>query len=425
MVEKYDRQYNLINVDQVRHAPPATHWLLLGERAKHHTIGIATEGYTYTYRGGRAIPTFDVQQANDATTALEDDTKDEEESEEHLSIREAKDLQTTRHSNWRYWISVHVDKLYKPRLIEPQPQFIIKPTQDECIKWLASLPSNANLYLDIETRTDYALLCIGLATETGPVYCMPVYDYRGQLVYSQFAVFWRELNHAAKRCNLVIHNSMFDLVVLGKFYNFWGVKRVYDTMIAQHRICPEAEKSLAHTIAQWTEMPFHKDQFVEPNNPQQETQLYNYNCRDVWSMRLIKRGQEAHAAKVPGLAHSIASGNRMVLPFLINSLQGVAVDSTRLSSIKAHITAECHQLYRMLKMLLGFEINCGSPKQLGDYLYTQMGYPVKARTKTGAPATGKQALYKLLIATNNPAIKLILRLKVAQKKLSMMEFQSL
>jgi len=423
-VEKYDREIRVVDYTKLRHAEPASHWLTLGANPKMHTIGVAQEGYSYTYKRGRLIPSFDAQQANDASTSLEDDSR-EDESDVQEDIREAKDLQITRHSNWRYWISVHIEKLYNPRPTEPQPKFIIAPTTDDICRWLAALPSTANLYLDIETRMDYGLLCIGLCSDTGPIFCVPVYDYTGRLQYDNIAVFWRELNRAGRRCELVIHNAMFDLIVLGKYYNYYGVNKVYDTMIAQHRICAEAEKSLSHAIAQWTELPFHKDKFVVPQNPQQQVQLYDYNCRDVWAMRLIKKSQLNFARGRQGMLSSIQAGNRMIKPFLINSLMGVEVNEPKLASIKSNLAREIKQLYRILTMLIGYELNCASPKQVGEYLYEKMGYKVSVRTDTGAPGTGKKALYKLVISTNNPALKVLLKLKVTQKKLSMMEFESI
>lgn len=432
LVERYTDRYNILPYTDVRHMPLASHILTLGQQASMHVTGNnVVEGYTYSHAGIRVIPTFDAQIANDPTTKLEaqsraewnGDEVDDDSGDEDMRL--TKDLSATRHRNWRHWIEVHVDKLFNPRPIEPKPQFITYPPLELLNNFLRTLPAGSNLYLDIETREDYGLLCIGLATDTGPVYCIPVYDYAGNLVYSNFALFWRELNLAASRTTLVIHNSMFDLVVLGKFYRFYGVKRVYDTMVAQHRIAPEAEKSLAHCIAQWTELPFHKDKFLVPQNRDQQTQLYDYNCRDVWCMRLIRAAQQAYAASRSGVASSIAAGNNMVMPFLINSLYGVYVNDTKLTAIKQQLSKECTALYRMLKILIGYDINCGSPKQLGDYLYAKCGYKVVERTNTGAPATGKKALFKLLTQTGNPALQIILRLKIVQKKLQMMEFETI
>lgn len=434
LVEQYTDQYTIIPYTDIHKAPLASHVLTLGPQASMHTLASnVVEGYTYQQLGARVIPTFDAQIANDATTKLEyqaraewdEEEGDDDDNDAGEDMRVTKDLSATRHRNWRHWIGVHIEKLYNRRPTEPQPRFITFPTVDEILNCLRGIRSTDNLYLDIETREDYGLLCIGFSTDSSPIYCVPVYDYTGRLVYDSFSILWRELNAAAERATLVIHNAMFDLVVLGKFYRFWGARRVYDTMVAQHRISVEAEKSLSHCIAQWTELPFHKDKFLVPQNSQQQSQLFDYNCRDVWCMRLIKRAQERYASRVPGLTSSIHDGNRMVLPFLINSLQGVNVNDNKLASITKQLATECEQLYRMLKILIGYDINCGSPKQLADYLYGKMGYKVTERTKTGAPGTGKKALYKVLLTTDNPAVLLMLRLKIVQKKISMMKFESL
>ena len=414
MVARHDPAYNIVPYDKLSSAPPADHWLLLGKNPTLNSIGAAHEGYTYTYRGARAIPTFDAQVANDFAT---------EEDEEDDQV-ENKDRSPTRHSNYRHWIAVHCDKLYNPRLNEPQPRFELRPSLQEVIRLLKST-SGGNLYLDIETRPDYGLLCIGLATDTSPIYCVPCYDYTGKLVYTRWADFWRELNEAGLRNTLVIHNSMFDLVVLGKYYQFYGVRNVYDTMIAQHRIAPEAEKSLGHCVAQWTELPYHKDGFIVPNNSAQEERLHVYNCKDIWTMRLIRRGQLEYAKQDKGLLDSIEKGNKLVRPFLINSLQGIPIDVGTLETTRARLALECDQLYKILTKLLGFELNCASPKQMGEYLYDRMGYKPPGRVEKGEKPTDKKALYALTVTTGNPALKVILKLRAAQKRASMLKFEPL
>ena len=414
MVSRYDPHYNIVPYEKLSTAPPADKWLVLGKNPTLATIGAAHEGYTYSYRGARTIPTFDAQEANDFFT-------DEDEDDDGESPTENKDRSPTRHANYRHWIAVHIDKLYNPRLNEPQPRFELRPSLQEVIRLLRAT-SGSNLYLDIETRPDYGLLCVGLATDTSPIYCVPCYDYTGKLVYSKWSDFWRELNEAGLRNTLVIHNSMFDLVVMGKYYQFYGVDKVFDTMIAQHRIAPEAEKSLGHCIAQWTELPYHKDGFIVPNNSSQEDRLYTYNCKDIWTMRLIRKAQLNYARSDKGLMDSIESGNKLVKPFLINSLQGIPIDVSTLEAVRALIAMECEQLYKILTKLLGFELNCASPQKVGNYLYDTMGYKPPGRAGKSERPTDKKALYALATTTGNPALKVIIKLKAAQKRASMLKF---
>lgn len=408
-----DRSFNVLSYKDVHKAPPADHWILAGRDAILHTIGNRIEGYRVPFRQGCAMPTYDAQLANDFYA--------EEADADNEHIESDKDRAATARSNYRHWILIHVDKLYNPRPTEPQPRFNIKPNLSECLN---KLSSGSHVYLDIETDPDTdTLLCIGLSSDDGEIFCVPVYDYRGSLFYSDWVGFWEKLNAICYDKTLVIHNSMFDLGILCKFYNFYGVRKVYDTMIAQHRIFPEAEKSLAHCIAHWTELPYHKDGFIVPCNPAQENQLYQYNCNDIWSMRLIHRAQLQYADK--RTLDSINAGNRLIVPLLANSLDGIEVDSQKLSAVKLAVEAECRMLYEILTILLGYELNCGSPQQLGDYLYNKMGYKPPGRTATGAPATDKKALYRLSLTTQNPALAVIIRLKIMQKRRSMLEFESL
>lgn len=395
-----------------------THILAVGDKPRVATMGNRIPpGYAIAkLNGARLLATFDPQVAHDFQH--EDDDEDDGEDQSN------KDITATRHANFRYWIQVHIDKLFNPRPVEPQPQFLVKPQLPQLTQWLLQL-SNSYLYLDIETRGDFALHCIGLAGETGPIYCVPFWLFNGNLAYEQkeLMLFWRALNIAGKRNTLVIHNSMFDLAVLCHQYRFVGVGKVYDTMVAQHRMAPEAEKSLAHCIAQHTEMPFHKDQFVHPQNQTQQDQLWNYNCRDVWAMRLIRREQVRVAGGFPGMLDSVNEGNKLVFLLLVNSLRGLAVNEARLPSEIEKAKRVCTQLYRLLHTLVGYEINAGSWQQLGKYLYDELGYAVPFKSESGNRSTNVKALYSLLVKTENPAIRVILKLRKAQKLFSSLNFK--
>ena len=93
MVSRYDPHYNIVPYEKLSTAPPADKWLVLGKNPTLATIGAAHEGYTYSYRGARTIPTFDAQEANDFFT-------DEDEDDDGESPTENKDRPHKHHSNY-------------------------------------------------------------------------------------------------------------------------------------------------------------------------------------------------------------------------------------------------------------------------------------------------------------------------------------
>jgi DNA polymerase-1 len=62
---------------------------------------------------------------------------------------------------------------------------------------------------------------------------------------------------------------------------------------------------------------------------------------------------------------------------------GVALDREALTQLDAEFTAEIRRLERAIFDAVGHEFTIGSPKQLGDILFVELGLPKGRRTKTG------------------------------------------
>ena len=88
------------------------------------------------------------------------------------------------------------------------------------------------------------------------------------------------------------------------------------------------------------------------------------------------------------------------LPTVISDmeLQGIKVDRDQLSRMSADFSQRMAGYEAEAYELVGREFNVGSPKQLGDVLFDEMGLPGGKKTKTGAWATGADALEELAAA---------------------------
>ena len=62
---------------------------------------------------------------------------------------------------------------------------------------------------------------------------------------------------------------------------------------------------------------------------------------------------------------------------------GVALDRAALTELDAEFKAEIQRLERAIFDAVGHEFTIGSPKQLGDILFVELGLPKGSRTKTG------------------------------------------
>ena len=368
----------------------------------------------------------------------EDDEGDQEGEEDEYS--EKKRHGRTRRSNFRHWLRRDTGKILaairSPEITTEKRDWDIRlyPRSEEVCAALDSYMEGF-LYLDIETDLGHNCLCIGLNhSSSNMVFCVPLLRYNYTLAYSSFAKVLRAIVGAMRRCVVVIHNSMFDLLVLAWKYRIPPPPRgrIYDTLIAQHRIFPEVEKSLGHCLSSWPEIwePFHKDEGVfMPWNPTEELQLWNYNAKDVYGMRLVHEAQMRYVNSSearPGLKESIEQGMRSIRPFLLMSLQGMRVDDVLRHKMLDHNDKLMTQYLRMLRVLTGPAIDLlptSSPSCV-KYFHRALEYPIVGRSaKTGAPSLNETNLWKLkLKATHNIVIDVCVKYRQKKKESGQLKF---
>jgi len=401
---------------------PGTKYLaLLGPlAAKQYHGDVSKHGYPHYVKGIRTVVAYYPQDCCDHRNieGAGDDDDDDGGSE-----RDTKDASPTKRGNHRFWTAWHVQKLlHGVPVNEGRPNVHVYPSSGELVKVLSTI-KNEDLYLDIETsRQHRAITCIGFSSTSlfPKVYVVPVYNYSGGLAYRDFSTIYRALAVALLKNTVVIHNSMFDLTVLHGFYRFPLPSRIYDTMLANHRAFPEVEKSLSHVIAQWTWQPYHKDQICEAFNSKTEQQLWQYNAKDVFNLKLIKDAQLNYAKDKPGLLDSIAQANSMVGPYLANTLTGLRLNRVQQLETSTHLTLAAQQYARICSILVGKTFNPGSPPQCKAFFHDVLHYPVVAKSDTGGAKLGRKQFYQLMLKHNNPLIPVILRYRKAAKDLSML-----
>jgi DNA polymerase-1 len=74
---------------------------------------------------------------------------------------------------------------------------------------------------------------------------------------------------------------------------------------------------------------------------------------------------------------------------------GVLIDSEELVRQGAELGHRIVQLEKEAHELAGQPFNLGSPKQIGEILFTKLGLPVKKKTASGAPSTDEEVLEQL------------------------------
>lgn len=331
----------------------------------------------------------------------------------------------TAPANYMFWLQHDTAKLLNGITKVPKLESVIYPNLQFMTK-LLSAAAPTHIYLDIETRSqDNSLLCIGIALDNSPIYVIPIHRYDGSLAYENLHTFFRSLASLFNRSTVVVHNALFDLFILAWKYRIPPPKTIYDTMLAQHRCFPEAEKSLGHAISLWTWLPFHKGDYVDPRSKDQEEQLYAYNAKDVFGMRLVHQHQTQYASRVPKLMESIQHANSLVHPYLIASLQGIRIDSKALIDRRMYNIRKIKQWDRIFTCLVGRKFNPNSSVQCIELFHNEIGYPVQERSRTtGAPSLSAKALYKLAVSfEEDPLVRLVIAYRELVKQNSQLAFE--
>lgn len=327
----------------------------------------------------------------------------------------------TRRPNRKFWLSRDIKKAVGYLTIPPavtKAKHILWPRADDVIAILQTR-KNETMYFDIETNRSLELTCFGFSFDDKEAWCVPmvISPFAGYY-YEDTPQIFRALAVAMRDNEVVIHNALFDLFVLAYKYGIPAPRKVYDTMLAHHRLFPEVEKSLGHCLALYTDQPYHKNEGVfDPKNHDQRERLYEYNAKDVISMALLKPQIDATAANFKA-TDSIRQVNESVVPYLTAMLQGIKYDVEKLDSIIRHNDRYQNELLRFLRLLTGNDLNPNSPKQVSAYLYNRLGYKKPSKDVTSE----KNLLQIRLKYPNNPIPTIILRYRAYAKESGQLKF---
>ena len=328
----------------------------------------------------------------------------------------------TKRQNWRFWLRKDLRKACRYLLVRPklaEVGEVIYPRLEDVVEDLTQTKGK-DLFFDVETASDLTLTCFGYGWDSKTAICVPMYEIPRQAYYyggKGTAKILRALAVAFRDNTVVIHNAMFDLFVMAYKYGIPYPRKVYDTMRSHHRLYPEVEKSLGHCISLYTDREYHKNEGVfEPRNQQQILSLYHYNAKDVISLALLKPKLELHAKQLYA-EESIQQVNDSITPYLTAIYQGLNYNKQDLDAKIIANTRYCAQLSRMLKLLVGYELNPNSPKQVSNYLYNCMLYKKPAKD-----LTNEKTLLQLRLKYPNPVLTIILKYREVAKQSGQLKF---
>ncbi len=280
------------------------------------------------------------------------------------------------------------------------------PTLDEVAAFFRAV-QGTTCSVDIETTGEEPLycqiLCVGIASENGRAICIPFlkqggapYWAPGDLENVKGMLAWFLADGAATP--KVFHNGPFDTSVLHS-HGYRIPPGWLDTMAAHHVLDGEMPQGLDFVASTRLEVPYWKDavkgdvRWIDMD----EERLRTYNLRDclvtirAWA-KLLPEVTRLGLLQLYG--EELAASEIMTRA----TIRGVMVDIQRRDDLGTQLRAKRDAALLELRAIAKNDaFNPGSPIQLRKVLFEQLGFPIVARTKKGAPSSDKKAMVLLAL----------------------------
>jgi DNA polymerase-1 len=280
----------------------------------------------------------------------------------------------------------------------------------ELERWLERLHGSDLFAFDTETTSlDYMqaeIVGLSFSVEPGRAAYLPVgHRYPGapeQLVREEVLAALKPLLEDPKQAK-VGQNLKYDMSVLARYgIEMQGIE--YDTMLesyvldstaTRHDMDSLARKYLNHKTIKYEEVAGKgAKQIGFEQVPLEQAVPYAAEDADI-TLRLHQELWPRVEAE-PSLKRLFQEIEMPLVPVLSRMERtGVRIDSDMLQRQSGELEERLQQLEQHAFAVAGHSFNLGSPKQIGQIFFEELGLPVIARTPKGAPSTAESVLQAL------------------------------
>lgn len=212
----------------------------------------------------------------------------------------------------------------------------------------------------------------------------------------------------ARGDGIVLHDAKTQAKALAAI-GFTGVRASFDTELAAYLLKPDARGYALDSVAEerlgWAPP-------VDDEDGQAALDLDGTGARSGLGIRawtVLRLAEVLEPALEAAAQTAILTDIELPVQSILGQMEmtGIAVDAEALSGLISEFGSEAEASAQAAYAAIGREVNLGSPKQLQEVLFDDLGMPKTKRTKTGY-TTDAEALADLLVRTGHPFLEHLL-----------------
>lgn len=255
-----------------------------------------------------------------------------------------------------------------PELNLPQREFELDLTVDECIDRLENIGPDQWTALDIEGGVETGVKCISFSTDPSRGFLVPFNKFSVDDEVRLVAALKKFLAGPTPK---VLQNSLYDNFVLVWEYRCLIRNVVWDTMLSGWELYPELPKALGTQASLYTKEPYYK---FERKSGDIRT-FHEYCCKDSAVTLEIALAQRK-MLKGDSLKH-FQFNMDMLQILLYMELRGMRYDKEEAKRLHGVTMVKLKEVQSRLNARRGKALNVNSPKQMCEFLYDELGFPVQ------------------------------------------------
>lgn len=314
------------------------------------------------------------------------------------------------------------------------------PTFEEArsrLEWCIENKDNIHrLSIDIETLfTSGKMTCFGFAWSEREAMVIPFVPYhwagqRRSFNWVEMLTLMRLIKKMCSVCKCVGQNAVhFDHYVLARNYGILA-NIVDDTMFSWWELYPSFDKNLGFMSSLLTDNSYWKGMLKEARSGKVERwQEFKYNGLDCIVALQCANRIEALLAEKPKAKQHYNFNIRVSRAYQHMAFQGCKINKDLLEQKKKETQKELDEKTAQFYDIVGKKISVTSPKQMKDWLYIDLGLPMKLKVKKDKYGNREasetaDALSVYILAGEHPeipALRLVNQLRKLHKRLSGLE----